>query len=219
MWAAFYRALVAKGRSDTGAPWTEPFHFEETNERGNIAIVRIPRTGMTRSAAKHDPQKSRSRRDVVREPKRNPHVEREMLLGFLEAVWLDSYMSWAEESGHGHRTGHIPQHVRGLSDIPQAPPLAAKKLAKKYASILVKMNRASLTQIWERASHADGKGADPRQLGFNLAMQSRGHGISWTDDHAPFKLALPSAEWSAYGSKGRVRVDGYVSERRPSKLH
>jgi hypothetical protein len=141
-----------------------------------------------------------------------------MLLGFLEAIWLDSYMSWADEHGLDYTTGHIPQHVRGLSDIPQAVPTSAKRLAKKYASILVKMNRASLTELWRRASRADGERADPVKLGFHLAMQSAGHGISWTDDHERFDVSLPTIDWRAYGPKGRVKVEGSMSERLGRKL-
>jgi hypothetical protein len=141
-----------------------------------------------------------------------------MLLGFLEGIWLDSYMSWADENHLDYTSGHIPQHVQDLDDIPQSPPESAKKLARKYASLLVKMNRASLTQLYDRASRAEGHKVNARELGFNLAMQSRGHGIGWTDDHESFSVILPSGEWSAYGKKGRVQVDGYVSERFPGKL-
>jgi hypothetical protein len=141
-----------------------------------------------------------------------------MELGFLEGMWLDSYMSWAEENNLSYTSGHIPQHVRDLDDIPQAPPLSAKKLAKKYGSILVKMNKANLTQLYDRASRAEGSSVNPKELGYYLAMQSRGHGVSWTDNHAKFAVTLPSGEWYAYGKKGRVGLEGYVSERFARKL-
>ena len=40
--ALFYRAQVAPGRSDTGAPWTEPFDALEKNEYGRVVKGRIP---------------------------------------------------------------------------------------------------------------------------------------------------------------------------------
>lgn len=47
--ALFYRAQVGPGRSDTGAPWTEPFDGLEKNEHGRIVKLanwdRVPRTG------------------------------------------------------------------------------------------------------------------------------------------------------------------------------
>lgn len=185
--------------------------FYESDGDEGWKIISVEKTRDTSRLKGH--MNRTSRRDVVKESRRLRSVERYMIQGFLEAVWLDSYMSWAEEHGHGHRTGHIPQHVKGLSDIPQAPPLAAKKFAKKFAAILVKINRATLTELYKRASRADGHEVDPVALGFYLAMQSAGHGVSWTDSHATFKVLLPSAEWHAYGPKGRVRVDAIVSER------
>ena len=37
-YAAFYRAVVARGRQDKGAPWTEPFHVLIVNDHGRIVI-------------------------------------------------------------------------------------------------------------------------------------------------------------------------------------
>jgi hypothetical protein len=170
------------------------------------------------AAIKNKAYRKSTSRDEVLPSRKDSGVERDMNLGFLDAVWVDAYMDWTEENGLGWMTGHIPQHVRDLDDIPQRPPEGAKKLARKYASLLVKMNRASLTQIWERASKAEGGAVDPRELAFYLAMQSRGHGISWVDSHAVFKVVLPSAEWYAYGKKGHVQVEGNVSEQFPGGL-
>ena len=39
VWAAFYRAPVARGRSDKGAPWTEPFHVLIVNKHGRITFA------------------------------------------------------------------------------------------------------------------------------------------------------------------------------------
>jgi hypothetical protein len=37
-YAAFYRAAVGPGRSDTGAPWTEPFHVLIIDEYGHVRV-------------------------------------------------------------------------------------------------------------------------------------------------------------------------------------
>jgi hypothetical protein len=188
-----------------------------TQPPGRLIHSRVKRDPKVWKPGRHSKQIRRDR-DEVPSPRKDPHVEREMNLGILEAVWMDSYMNWTEEHGYGYRTGHIPQHVRELSDIPQAVPQSAKKLAAKFASFLVKVNKATLTQIHERASRADGEDADARQLGFYLAMQAAGHGIGWTDNHAPFHVILPRVEWHAYGSKGKVQVEGWVSDRLARKM-
>lgn len=155
---------------------------------------------------------ARGRRDPVAMPCRDKSVENAMELGFLEAFWLNPYMDWAEEKGLDYRTGHIPQHVQGLNDIPQTPPASAKKLAKKFGALLVKLNKASLTQIYGRACQAEGSThVNAKELGYYLAMQAQGHGVSWADSHKAFPVKFPRAEVHAYGNKGRVQVNGYVS--------
>ena len=63
----------------------------------------------------------------------------------------------------------------------------------------------SLTEVWRRASAADGREADPNELGYYLTMQALGHGVAWDDDHAPFAVRLPRVEAMVSPSRRRGR--------------
>lgn len=126
--------------------------------------------------------------------------EARMLRGIEDAVWLDSYSSALEERG-------IVGTLR--RSAPDAP-LSAKTLARRYALALTAANGSTLHDLWRKASRAEGKEVDAKELGYNLAMQSVGHGISWFDNHAHFDVKLPRAEWYASKVKpNRWIVEGY----------
>lgn len=146
-------------------------------------------------------------------------VEAEMLAGIEEGIWLDSWASAVEELGR-----EVPRHI--TLDTAPAVPASASKLARAVARAITRVNGGrSLASIAASAERADRRpiGSSEasglaRRLGYDLAMQIRGHGISWLDDHAFFPLVLPSGEWYATrervpGRGARWLVEGYVSDR------
>lgn len=143
------------------------------------------------------------RRDA-RRPRRDADVERAMLEGIVDGIWLPNWANAIEEEGE-----RTPRNItRATAD---KPPSSAYEKAEEFARELRERNRATLTELRERASVADGAPADPEELGYYLAMQAQGHGVSWFDDHEVFDITIPYAEWHAYRSGRRWYVDGSTS--------
>ena len=141
--------------------------------------------------------KTQKRRAVRRDLSRT-EVVRGMLRGIEDALWLPAWADAMEEAGE-----RSPRNItRETADpMPAAVSAAARLVAREMQSL----NDAGLTDLWRRASEADGREADPEQLGYYLTMQALGHGVSWEDDHRPFKVKLPRMEAHASPSRRRGR--------------
>ena len=139
-------------------------------------------------------------------PKRptDTSLRRDFLRGVEDALWLPAWASAKEE-----RRERTPRNItRKTAD--RMPP-TVRTMARKFASTLIRLNDASLEEIYERASQADGGPVDAEELGYYLTMQALGHGVGWEDDHEPFEVRLPRAEAYAHRSATRWILDGYVS--------
>lgn len=144
------------------------------------------------------------RRDP-RRARRDADAEREFLEGIVEGIWLPNWADAVEEEG-----GRTPRNItRETAD--EAPNSAYEKAAE-FAQELRERNKATLSDIRDRASQADGRTADARELGYYLAMQAQGHGVSWFDDHEAFDVTVPYAEWHVMrGRRNRWLVEGSTS--------
>lgn len=134
------------------------------------------------------------------------YISQSFLGGIAKALWILPWADYEEEHGR-HYSG------QRLDDVAPNPPPSAFALAKKFAATLEHLNKKSLQQIWKEASKADGREADPEDLGFYLTMPAMGHGVSWTDDHERFYVLLPYVDSHVFKSGRTWRVDGEVSER------
>lgn len=141
-------------------------------------------------------------------------IGREMLRGIEDALWLSAWSNAMEEAGRGRE---LPNNITRESADPM--PRSVARLARKFASLLVKLNRKSLTQIYEEASRRQGGEIDAEELGYYLTMQGLGHGVSWTDRHKPFSVTIPRGETYASPARGgRWSFDGWVSDRALTKI-
>ena len=114
-----------------------------------------------------------------------------MLRGIEDALWLPAWASAMEEEG-----SRTPRNI--TRESADRMPREVTRAARSFAAELVRQNRATLPQIYARASEADGKDVDPEELGYYLTMQALGHGVGWDDNHQPFDVVLPYAEAHAF---------------------
>ena len=120
-----------------------------------------------------------------RDPARTA-IRRAMLRGIEDALWLPAWASAVDELGE-----RTPRHITRETADPA--PRDVARAARLIAQRIERDNQASLAALHARASAADGRDADPEELGYYLTMQALGHGVGWTDDHAPFQVVLPQA--------------------------
>ena len=98
----------------------------------------------------------RSRRDVHRS---GSYSTAAFMRGVEDALWLPAWADAVEE--RGERT---PRHI--TRDTADRMPARVRVVARLWASLLVKTNKKSLYQVWLAASQADGREADPEELGY-----------------------------------------------------
>lgn len=104
----------------------------------------------------------------------------EILAGIPSGVWADYWATEQEEKGRSFGGGV------NLIDVAPNPPKWAKDWAKRVADKIVELNNnKSLEQIYEMAKKIGYKN-DKEHFGYDLGMQTVGHGVSWTDD-VPFQ--------------------------------
>lgn len=140
-------------------------------------------------------------------------VGRAMVRGIEEALWLNAWASGMEEAG---RAWELPRSITRETADPM--PRSVVRLARSFASLLVKLNRRSLTQIYKEASRRQGEDVDAEELGYYLTMQGLGSGVRWTDHHKSFSVTIPRAEALAIGRRGRWAFDGWVSDKHTTKI-
>lgn len=113
--------------------------------------------------------------------------------GASRAFWATSWATGMEERG---------ESVSG-DVMEQAPetPLSAWVAAGQLIGALECANNAPIHTLADRASRADGGEGildiDANLFGHYMAMQALGHGVSWFDDHAKFKIKIPLMEYYA----------------------
>lgn len=147
----------------------------------------------------------------VRKSRRDPRdrdVQRAMLRGMEDGFWLPSWASAVEEEGE-----RLPRSI--TRQTANAPPPSVLQFVAKFVSDLRAVNGGrGLKEIYAAASRADGHPVDPESLGYYLAMQAQGHGVSWFDDHAHFPIVLPRVEVYAFRTnRGDWDLEGSSSKR------
>ena len=110
--------------------------------------------------------------------------------GMAEALWATMWADKMDELGvGGHMSGMEITEI-----MPKVPPEAIA-LGQKIAQQIEQANSISLDNfIPPGFSSEDWYSSDAEKLGWYLAMQSMGHGVSWADDHEDHGLKLPHVE-------------------------
>lgn len=164
------------------------------------------------------------RGDAIRRlrTRRRTYDEQAMVYGFLEAYWLGAWAAGMEEAG---RSDEVPRDI--LLDNIDPAPRTAQRAAALFATALELANGVRLQALMGRAASAEARRlqaggrnpyamftANPQTLGYDLAMQAMGHGVSWADNHACFEVFLPSTEaWALPAARqGRGGVRRWVFE-------
>lgn len=142
-----------------------------------------------RRAKKHAAPRRHARRDPSAHTK---GIAKRMLAGITSGLWLPNWANAMEEMGE-----RLPHHI--TDESAPKPPASLKRLALEFAYALARMNHGGLHDIFDRASIAEGRLVDAEKLGYYLAMQAQGHGVSWFDDHEHFDVTIPYVE--AYAEK------------------
>ena len=140
---------------------------------------------------------------TAREPERwdpqgltREEVAEVMLEGLARAYHVCAWADAREEKGLS-----FPPQTR-IDRVAPETSEEAKEHARGIAKQITDLNQLSLPDLALKAVVADTGKACPaitettaHELGWYMGMQSLGHGVSWTDDHAPFGLQLPNTEF------------------------
>lgn len=111
----------------------------------------------------------------------------EILAAIPSGVWAVAWATRQEEKGKSFGGG------TNLIDVAPKPPKRAKDWAKKIADEIVRLNGASLEDLYDLACEKFEYSGDKEQFGCDLGMQSAGHGVSWEDD-ANYRLLQGNKE-------------------------
>jgi len=125
---------------------------------------------------------------------------------FIEAAarafWVSAYADWCEENAP-ERSARMGQD---WMDVAPETPADALELARQFVSALVALNKMEFGAILDhcKAFH------EVEELGFCLAMEAMGTGVSWADDHPDHSLKVPDVECNTWDGE---HAEGYVSDR------
>lgn len=129
-------------------------------------------------------------------------IVRDFQRGVEDGLWLLAWASAMEEEG-------LPTPRNITRETADPAPRSVSQLARRYMATLARLNRSpgraqgrtvigrKILAIVRRAALADGRPINPEELGYYLTMQSLGHGVSWTDDHACFDVIIPTVSAGA----------------------
>lgn len=114
-----------------------------------------------------------------------------------------------------------PRDERDWMDCAPDTSEAALDIARKLAAAIEGRAKATLAELYRDASeecanqialcHRGEHTAD--LFGHYIAMQSLGHGVAWSDNHAPLTFEIPSVEFHLAGRGDLAGGWGSVSER------
>ena len=116
--------------------------------------------------------------------------------GVEDGLWLNAWASTMEELG-------LRTERNITRDTADPAPHEVTAFARRYMARIALLNprrgarRAiggPIVQLVREAALADGRRVNAEELGFDLTMQSQGHGVSWTDDHACFHVLIPDID-------------------------
>jgi hypothetical protein len=179
-YAAFYRAAVGPDRSDTGAPWTEPFHMLVVDEYGHV------RVGDTRTVAPLPAQHPHRTLGRTAEAPRvlEDDAEAAGAAYAQEQLSSENFLAWVAE-----------QLVEASKMPPdQVLPLETKSDAKKIA-------RNMLQQLeWDTRQELGSRESAEFYKGFRVALDG-------SRDWLAEELLTMNQEISGVSEKGRVVKD------------
>jgi hypothetical protein len=138
--------------------------------------------------------KKSKNRSMMRRDFDNTFVE-QFADGAARAAFVSSWADYQEERGKTYPG-------EDLMDVAPSTPLSAYVWAGELIGNLENANRDPICTIGARAAKADGvdwEDFEGTDFGHYLAMQALGHGVSWFDDHARFKLKVPHMEYNWFG--------------------
>lgn len=142
-------------------------------------------------------------------------IDKSILEGMARALWADAWATHEENCGRCHSGEEITEVMPPVEEV------ARYEAARLYGKIEC-ANHVDMAVIKRAAFIADGmtdvygspdcwtQATDEQcqELGWCLAMQALGHGVSWTDNHAEFFLPAKAMRTSTGGDAlERMRYD------------
>jgi hypothetical protein len=130
------------------------------------------------------------------------------LEGAAKAFFATAYADYVEEADStDNDLDEVARNARAncarpgpgedwMDYLPEIPPNAYALAGELWAALHAANGEAGVYSLALRAEAVDGKAPDPEQFGHCLAMEAMGHGVSWFDDHAKFKIKIPDVECS-----------------------
>jgi len=130
--------------------------------------------------------------------RRSPNYDDAIAAAMARAMFVSAWADEQEERGR-----RFPPQTE-LMDVAPRTPMAALHRAYNLIGRFESQNHMPMVSLLYAAAKADG--IDPyagdlssnyvRDFGHYLAMEAIGHGVSWFDDHAKFKLDVPHFEYN-----------------------
>lgn len=115
--------------------------------------------------------------------------------GATDAFFGSAWMEFEEEQGRSLSQMEI-------LDVMPTPPPEAQKAAEDLISEIERQNKIDFDMAVLPGETQEPGERDPKEdynLGFYLAMEALGHGVSWSDDHEPHGLEIPWKEFYIIG--------------------
>ena len=132
-------------------------------------------------------------------PRGNPEstFDSDILEGMARALWVTSYADWVEQQDVTAQRELGARGGQDWNDVAPETPESASDAARDLYLAISRANDKSPVDLLGEALRADGKKFSSSladSFGHYLAMQALGHGVSWFDDHAQFRLKVPGFE-------------------------
>lgn len=149
-------------------------------------------------------------------PAAAPYVRDVLAQHAARAFFVDAWASIMEEFGGG-----IPAGSELYEIAPPTPRSVLKEYGYKFIDEVCTKNGCTPGELWVAAREKEGekhyRGATLDDLGFCLAMQASGSGVSWTDNHPP--LMIRGKELTVpYWDSSNPFYDCNISNTLPAKV-
>lgn len=201
------RALYSRAPKDgtEGTVATIPTAGGRSHVMGGLVYVDWDGYG-TQGVAQYDIALVGSMADQKRRAKGNPETtfDTDVLDGMTRALWVTSYADWVESLPIAQQRELGPGAGGEWNDAAPDSPTSALLAAEDLYTAITRANYGKTPgELLDLAAAVDRKRITAEyadSFGHYLAMMALGHGVSWFDDHAQFKMKVPRFE--AYTGDG-----------------